>query len=147
MPEKKKRNAKYFLTVDKPNLKLPPYRHTMNPEFVKRIVQLDKETVPGAEFYSEAMWIMPGDKSPKGMTHMDSHTHTWGEFIGFFGFNYDDIQDLGGEVEFWLEDEMFMLDKSFLVYIPAGMVHCPLVTHSQTIPTFHYTIGPGHKYE
>jgi hypothetical protein len=51
-------------------------------------------------------------------------------------------------IEFWLEDEKFIIDKSFLVYIPAGMVHCPLkVLSPMEIPIFHYTVGPGQIYE
>ena len=145
MLEKTKRNAKYFLIADKPNLKLPPYRHAMDPKYVKRIVHLDKDTVPGAEFYSEAMWIMPGSKEK--IIHMDSHTHTWGEFIGFFGFNYEDIKDLGAEIEFTVDKNKYNITESFGAFIPAGIQHGPLIIRNVRIPVMHFMAGPTDMYQ
>jgi hypothetical protein len=140
-----KKNARYFLTADKPGLKLPPFRHTMDPGFVKRVTHLDAETVPGAEFYSEAMWILPG--SSESITHMDSHTHTWDEFIGFFGFNYEDIRDLGAEIEFTVDNEKHIITRSFGAFIPAGVQHGPLVIRKVRRPIMHFMAGPTKKYE
>jgi hypothetical protein len=67
------KNAKYILTAPKKELKLPAYRRKLDPAYVKRIVELDNESVPGAKFYSEAMWIVPG--SPDPIIPIDSHTH------------------------------------------------------------------------
>jgi hypothetical protein len=142
-----KKNAKYIVTSDKPNLKLPAYRLKMDPKFVKKFVHVDADTVPGAEFYSEAMWILPGDKSPKGMTQVNSHTHTWGELIGFFGFNYDDIQDLGAEIEFTVDNEKHIITKSFAAFIPAGIQHGPLIIRNVKRPVFHFMSGPTRRYE
>ena len=146
MTEKKK-NAKYFLTVDKDGLKLPPFRHQMDPEVVKRIVHLDAETVPGAEFYSEAMWILPGQQSADGIKHMDSHTHDWDELIGFFGFNYEDIQDLGAEIEFTVDNEKHVITKAFTAFIPAGVQHGPLIIRDVRLPFMHFMAGPTKMYE
>jgi hypothetical protein len=143
----KKRNAKYFLTADKTGLKLPPFRKLMDPEAVKRIVHLDAETVPGAEFYSEAMWILPGEKSAKGIKHFDSHTHDWDELIGFFGFNYDDIQDLGAEIEFTVDNEKHIITESFGAFIPAGVQHGPLIIRNVRLPVMHFMAGPTKMYE
>jgi hypothetical protein len=143
MPEK--RLAKNILTADKKNAKYPAYRHKMDPKFVKRIVQLDGETVPGAKFYSEAMWIVPG--SEKDITQIDSHTHTWDELVGFFGYNYDDIQDLGAEIEFTIDSKKYNITKSFCAFIPAGVQHGPLIIRNVTRPVMHFTAGPTSKYE
>src|SRR3989304_9087316 len=105
----RQKNAKYVVTSFKPDPRLPSYRHKMDPRFVKKVTNVDAETVPGAEFYSETIWILPGDESKKGMLEMDSHTHTWGELIGFFGLNYDDIQDLGAEIEFTVDNEKHVI--------------------------------------
>src|SRR5512143_1041632 len=98
MPEPNK-YKKNMLTSYTPDPKLPAYRKKMDPKFVKGVVNLDEDTCPGTEFYSEAMWILPGDKSKEGMKQYESHTHQWGELIGFFGFSYEDIHDLGAEIE------------------------------------------------
>jgi hypothetical protein len=55
-----------------------------------------------------------------------SHTHDFDEIIGFLGSDPQNPQDLGGEVEFWLEEEKYMLTKSCLIFAPKGMRHCPL---------------------
>jgi hypothetical protein len=117
----------------------------MDPQFVRRIVHLDADTVPDAEFYSEAMWIVPGAKTD--LVEFKSHTHTWGEFIGFFGFNYDDIQDLGAETEFTVDNQKYNIVKSFAAYIPPGIQHGPLVIKNVRIPIMHFTAGPTKRYE
>ena len=142
-----KRNAKYFLTADKANLKLPSYRHDLGSEYFKRVVHLDAESVPGAEFYSEAMWIVPGDTSKEGITQVDSHTHTWDEFIGFFGFDYEDIKDLGAEIEFTVDNETHVITESFGAFIPAGVQHGPLIIRNVVKPIMHFTAGPSKMYE
>jgi len=105
--------------------------------------------VPGS-FYSECVWFMPGhDPSPEQLKKIgpEPHTHPFEEVITFFGTNRDDPHDLGGEIELWLEDEQFVLTKSFLAYIPAGMKHCPLRIRKVERPIFHFTLGPGQTYE
>ena len=57
MAEKKfSKNAVDYMKTDP---KYPKFRLETDPEIVKNIVQVDSDTVPGAEFYSEAKWIMP----------------------------------------------------------------------------------------
>jgi hypothetical protein len=124
---------------------------------LEHVIWMDGEVIPGA-FYAECTWQWPPtwkDKRPmmitpeeaKKLPGIQPHTHPFTEILTYFGTNMDDPNDLCGEIEFWLEDEQFILTKSFAVYIPAGMVHCPLKVHRMDAPMFHYTIGPGQKYE
>ena len=114
---------------------------------------MDSEVVPGS-FYSECVWFFPGrepareelDRVSKG-GGPQPHTHPFDEVLTFFGTNYDDPHDLGGEIELWLEDEQFVLTNSFLAYIPAGMTHCPLRIRWIDRPMFHFTLGPSQAYE
>jgi hypothetical protein len=55
-----------------------------------------------------------------------SHLHDFEEILGFVGNDPLNPDDLGGEVEFWMDDEKYLLTKSCLVYVPAGLRHCPL---------------------
>ncbi len=55
-----------------------------------------------------------------------SHVHDFDEILGFVGSDPQHPTDLGGEVEFWLEDEKYLLTKSCLIFAPAGLRHCPL---------------------
>jgi hypothetical protein len=140
-----KKNAKYVVTSYKPDQKLPAFRHKLDPRFVKKVTDVDADTVPGAEFYSETMWILPGNESP--MLQTDSHAHTWGELIGFFGFNYENIKDLGCEIEFTVDNVKHNLTEAFTAYIPPGVQHGPLVIKNVRIPVFHFMSGPTKRYE
>jgi len=53
---------------------------------------------------------------------------------------------MGAEVELWLEDEKHIITRSSLVFIPAGMKHCPLTFLRVDKPVFHFTTGPAKKY-
>ena len=75
------------------------------------------------------------------------HVHDTDEIIGFFGSNPDDPYDLGGEVEIWLEDDKHMLTRSCMIFVPAGMKHCPLTVTRVDRPIFHFTTVTGHEYD
>lgn len=139
------KNAKNILTAPKAKLDLPAYRPKMDPKYVKRIVELDGESVPGAKFYSEAMWIVPG--SPGPIVQVESHTHDFGEEIGFFGFSYEDIKDLGSEIDITIDNKKYTLTKSFLAYVPPGVQHGPIVIRNVKRPVMHFTAGPTSKYK
>jgi hypothetical protein len=141
------KNEKYMLTVDKANPVFPAFRHDMESRFVKRALQLDAETVPGAEFYSEAKWIVPGDTSKEGILLVDSHTHAFNELIGFFGYDYEDILDLGAEIEFTVDNEKHLITRSFAAFIPVGIQHGPLVIRNVRKPIFHMTAADTGAYE
>jgi hypothetical protein len=143
MAEKKfSRNAVDYMKV---NPEYPTYRLETDPEIIKSVVQVDSDTVPGAEFYGEARWIVPG--SDKEIRLFESHTHKFGVLIGFFGFNYDDIQDLGAEIEFTVDNETHKLTKSFASFVPAGVQHGPLIIRNVVRPIFHFITGNTGKYE
>jgi hypothetical protein len=140
-----KKNAKYVIDYDKPLDNLPEHRLKVDPEFVKRIVHVGPDTVPGAEFYSEAKWILPGSKEE--IKETESHTHEFGELIGCFGFNYDDIQDLGAEIEFTVDNKTYRITKSFASFVPAGVQHGPLIIRNVKRPIFHFIAADTEKYD
>jgi len=136
-----------FVFQDKPNRQLPSYRHEIPPERAYRIVYLDKEVVPGADFYVEALWFWPRECSPDDPPGVPAHSHPFDEVIAFFGTNPEDIRDLGGEVELWIDGEKNLIDRSFMAFVPAGVEHCPLRITRIERPIFHFTAGPGEMYE
>ena len=140
-----KKYAKQFLMADKENVQYPPFRVPEDSNYVKRLVQLDGETVPGAEFYSEAKWILPGNNEPMKMA--ESHTHDFGEFIGFFGFNYENIKDLGAEIEFTVDNQVYNITESFAAFIPRGIQHGPLIIKNVRYPIFCFTGGDTDTYK
>ena len=75
-----------------------------------------------------------------------SHTHDFDEVVGFFGSDTDNPSDLCGEVEFWLEDEKYLLTKSCMIYCPAGIRHCPLRVVRADKPIFFLAVSLTSKY-
>jgi hypothetical protein len=100
----------------------------------------------------ECVWVMP--RPPLTVEAIDkarrtgpmSHSHDYDEVIAFFGTDHDNPYNLGAEVELWLGDEKHIITKTSLVFIPAGLKHCPLIFLRVDKPVFHYTTGPGKMY-
>jgi hypothetical protein len=144
--------AKCFITSDNPNFKFPSFRAPVDPKFVKRITQVDNEMIPGGEFFCETMWILPGfgtDPIPDGRkgNFWEEHTHEFGELIGFYGFNYDNVMDLGAEIEFWVDGEKHLITESFTSFIPAGIKHGPLTIKNVKRPLVHYIACDAPTYK
>lgn len=119
--------TKYVITESEPN----------HPEFNfmrTRILFSSNEIIPGALCVNCA-WYWKG--SDKVLTK--AHTHDCDEMIAFIGTNPADPHDLGGEIEMWLGDEKYLLNKSTLVFAPQGLVHCPLIIRRVDKPIFHFT--------
>ena len=137
MPESK--YGKYIVTDLKTD-----FSEEFNAQYAKwatRILWIDDKVVEGA-FQMNVSWYL---KPQTGQQPLGAHTHDSGEIIGFFGNNHEDPHDLGGEVEFWLEDEKHMITKSCLIFVPAGMKHCPLILTRVDRPIFHFsTVTSGH---
>lgn len=116
-----------------------------------RVMFLDSNNVPGA-FYMECVWIMPRPQLTEAEVEAAKkrgpgpHTHDYDEVIAFFGTDIKDPYDLGAEVELWLGDEKHIINKTSLVFIPAGLKHAPLIFLRVDRPVFHYTTGPGKTY-
>jgi hypothetical protein len=139
------KNAKYGVDKPKANVKEPSYHTKVDPKFFKPIVTVDADTVPGAEFYADTKWIVPGAK--KEMKLCESHTHKFTEIIGFFGYNYDNIQDLGAEIEITIDNEKNIVDRSFTACVPAGVQHGPIIVRNIARPIFFVSTGLTGKYE
>ena len=130
---------KYFLT----EVNLPEARKKSAKEYAgvyEHVAWLDSNKVEGA-FYTECVWYFKPRKSVVG-----GHTHDFDEIIAFFGSNPDDVHDLGGEVELWMGGEQHIITRSCLVFIPAGVEHCPLSFNRVDRPILPFTAGTGSKY-
>jgi hypothetical protein len=123
IPESKKKIAEFYST------------------YARRILWMDDSVVEGA-FHMNTSWFRKASTT----TENEPHSHDSDEIIGFFGSNADDPYDLGGEIEIWLEDEKHILTRSSLLFIPAGMKHCPLIIRRVDRPIFHFTVVTGGQY-
>lgn len=129
---------------------------------MEHVLYIDGDVGTGT-FYSECLWFFSPDKiDPDELEKMakiramikpgtkvgpQPHIHPFDELFTFFGSNFDDPSDLGGEIEFVLEDQSMVFDKSCIVYIPAGMKHCPLNMKRMDRPLFHFSMGFTSSYD
>ena len=92
----------------------------------------------------ECVWFWPTENvdtiSP------NPHKHDYGEVLGFFGCGRDNPKELGAEIELWIDGEQNIMNKSFVAYIPAGTMHCPLNIHKIWMPVFHVSTGHSASY-
>lgn len=113
-------------------------------QWATRILWMDDKVVDGA-FQMNCAWYLrpPVVPMPEATA---SHTHEADEIIGFFGSNPEASYDLGGEIEIWLEDEQHILTRSCMIFVPAGMRHCPLKIHRVDRPIFHFSTVTTGQY-
>jgi hypothetical protein len=126
------------------DLKMPEDKKKIHREYTKyatRVLWLDKDVVPGA-YNMNTAWYLKAAETLENVPH----THDNDEIIGFFGNDYKNPHDLGGEVEIWLEDEKHIITRSAMIFVPAGMSHCPLVLNRVDRPIFHFTVVIAGQY-
>lgn len=109
--------------------------------YATRILWLDENVVPGA-FHMNTAWYLKAAATLENTAHV----HDTDEIIGFFGNNASNPYDLGGEIEIWLGDEQHLLTRSCMIFVPAGLKHCPLILRRVDRPIFHFTTVPGRQY-
>jgi hypothetical protein len=113
------------------------------PDMKTHVVTTDDERPKGA-FVTSGGWIW---KAYPDNVWARAHTHDYDETVSFFGSNPDDVNDLCGEIEWWMEDEKFLLTKSCTIFVPKGMKHCPAIVKRVDRPIFNFLTGPAGKYE
>jgi hypothetical protein len=78
-----------------------------------------------------------------------AHSHDFPIYLYFMSFDANNMGDLGADIEIGLgpEREIHKITTSTSVYIPAGMIHCPLHFKRVDKPILfiHATLAP--KYE
>jgi hypothetical protein len=132
--------GKYVIT----DLVLPEEKKKIEADYskyAKRILWMDENVVEGA-FHMNTAWFLNAAETLEDKPHV----HDTDEIIGFFGNDPRNPYDLGAEIEIWLEDEKQVITKSALLFVPAGMKHCPLILKRVDRPIFHFTTVTGRLY-
>jgi hypothetical protein len=128
------RYARYIITEPKPWPKTSPEK----PRTAKttQVVSLDSGISPGA-FYADFVWIWSGntDLAEK------PHSHNFDEMIGIIGSNRKYPRKVGGDVTIAMGNETHTINQSSLIYIPKGLVHCPLQFSNIKEPVLCFSIG------
>ena len=128
-------SGKYIISESDPN----------RPELADirtRILHLADDTIEGA-FSVECVWFFKGCDE----ISVYPHKHDFDEVLAFIGSDPAHPHDLGGEVDLWLDGEKHVLTKSCVVYLPKGLIHCPLVIRKVNKPIFHFSTVPVGKYK
>jgi hypothetical protein len=134
--------GKYIITDQETLPPLPDQaRVVMPPGWRRGLVSNSSRRIEGA-FIQSASWIV---KASPDRVWVKAHIHDFDETLNFCGSNPDDVKDLGGEIELWLEDEKFLLTKSCIVFLPKGMKHCPITIKRVDRPIFSFLVGTTGK--
>jgi hypothetical protein len=119
-------------------------RKTGNYTVSTHMFQLTEAVARGA-FYVDCVWLWE-QKGNGGVYTEISHAHDWDEVWVFAGTDRDNPRELGAELDFWLGDEQYIVDKSCIVYIPRGLKHGPCGMRRLDRPVLFMTMGNGTSY-
>lgn len=118
--------------------------NTEKDEIGTLLFQLNENVISGIPFFTDTAWIWP--KPEKIVMEGKPHSHQFDEVVTLFGTDPENPRDLCGEVEFWLGDEKYTITESSIIYVPKGVVHCPIIFHRVERPIFHFIIGHAGEY-
>ena len=109
--------------------------------FKAGILYLDDTVLPHAPYFSMSWYCAPCDSKA------DTHTHDFDEYLGFAGSDPEHPEALNGLIRIMIDDEWVTLEKSTIVFIPAGIKHCPYRIERVDKPILHWTGGNTSVYE
>ena len=77
------------------------------------------------------------------------HSHDYDAFMCFIGGNVMDYSEFDAEVELCLGDELEkqIIKETSVVYVPAGLSHCPLIYRNVKKPIIFLHIFPESEYD
>jgi hypothetical protein len=131
--------SKYIITSCKDTEQKNAWSPTYRPQDRTKILHMDEEVVKGAKLYTAAVWFWPAMiKTEISERSTKPHVHDYDEVLGLIGTNPDDPYDLCGESEVTLGGEKHIVNKSALIYIPAGLEHGPFRETRIDRPIFHF---------
>ena len=109
--------------------------------FRENILLLNGDVLPNAPYFTITWYCSPGD--PKTETHV----HDFDEYLGFAGSDPEDPTNLNGLVRFMIDNEWVIIDKSTILFVPAGVKHCPYVIERVDKPINHWSGGNATSYQ
>lgn len=137
------KHGNYIVTEGKQNIPEPPWGGYLSPETTTHMMYLDDDVIKGA-FYVEVVWFWPADTAKNRSP--EPHQHDYSEVLAFFGTDRNNPKELGAEIELWIDGEQNLMNQSFIAFIPAGTIHCPLNILKIDRPVFHFAAGQGKSY-
>jgi hypothetical protein len=130
---------KYIITSCENPEQKQDWSPAYKPQDRTRILRLDEEIYKGAKLYSTAVWFWPAMlKTEISERSTKPHVHDYDEVLGLIGTNPNDPHDLCGETEVFMGGERHLVNKSALIYIPAGLEHGPFRETRIDRPIIHF---------
>ena len=112
------------------------------PEDPTEMIQMnwvEGNMIPGSLWFSAVLVLKP---TPENQLCHPVHIHEdWDEVLAFLSTNPADPENLGGEIDFTVGDEVYTFTKSVSVFLPRGLSHSPLIFKKVTTPIF--MVGTG----
>jgi hypothetical protein len=96
--------------------------------------------IPEANYYIEFGWIygIPDPNPP-----VRRHVHVNDELILHFGMDWNNPEDLGGEIDFAVEEDHLISSTNTAFFAPKGLYHCPVTWRKVVRPHIEMAITLG----
>ena len=108
--------------------------------FRNNVIFMDNSVLEGAPYFTYTWFYQEVGPCQK------PHTHDFDEHVGWVGTDPDDPQDLGATLIWTQDGEEFEITKSCVIFIPAGVEHCPYWIKDVKRPIAHWSAGAAAKY-
>ena len=95
------------------------------------ITSLNGDSVEGTIYYQAEWYVKPLEQ--EGMVK-----HTSDKVMAFLGADPGNHEDLGAEIELWLENDKLTITETCFVFIPAGVAHGRMAVRNVRNPFIHY---------
>lgn len=131
---------KYFITTPRPGMTA---RNEDGSLFANAVLEMkgDRLDLPGVPYFSIVWYYSPGQHE-----EIETHTHDFDEIVGFMGSNPDDPWNLNGKIRMYLDGEWVEITKSCVMFIPAGVEHCPYIIEEVERSILHWSAAAAEDY-
>ena len=110
-------------------------------EVIRRnVILLNSDVISGAPYFTFTWFLKQTEMMQQ------PHTHDFDEHVGFVGCDPNDPTNLHGIIKFMIDDEWVTIDKSTVLFIPAGVKHCPYIIERADMPIAHWSAGATGSY-
>jgi hypothetical protein len=94
-------------------------------------------------FFVDGVWLWGGAaKEPVGVPHKHNFDHV----LCFAGGHIDDPQDFGARITIWLDGRKEVIKRNSIIFVPAGVVHGPILFNDIPRPVYFLTVAITGKY-
>jgi hypothetical protein len=142
----KSKFGKFFITETSPNPLHPQTRNRISNFPWQNTLYINEELqkIKGVLYLETNIVLRPTAAGEEEGSK--PHYHPFDEYLMFLGMDPVDPSNLGGEVEFWIEEEKHIITKTCAIFVPKGIYHCPFYIRKVNRPFMFITTGNTSKY-